>query len=115
MRNSFENFVDSRLSDILEFEDETVRQSLIQSHSQPEQLEQSEQSQSQYNSQRSGNNSTNSEFITKLLTSSLGPADRLSNGCKDIEKYPLKIPVIGGTLNCTISSSIVSAMVYYSN
>lgn len=98
MRSSFENFVDSRLSDILEFEEETIRQTLI--HDQNENCS-------------SGMDSMNSDFVTKLLASSLGPADRLSNGCADIEKYSLKIPVQGGNLHCTISSSLVSAMVIF--
>jgi hypothetical protein len=84
----FEKFIDSRLSDILEFEDDTL--SLLATETESE---------------------FQSDFATKLLTSCLGPEARLSNGCTDNENFPVKIPCPGGVLNCFISSSLVSAMV----
>jgi hypothetical protein len=84
----FEKFIDSRLSDILEFEDDTL--SILASETESE---------------------FQSDFATKLLTSCLGPEARLSNGCTDNETFPVKIPCPGGVLNCIISSSLVSAMV----
>lgn len=84
----FEKFIDSRLSDILEFEDDNL--SVLATETESE---------------------FQSDFATKLLNSCLGPEAKLSNGCTDNESYPLKISCPGGILNCTISSSLVSAMV----
>ena len=94
-RNSFQHFIDSRLNDILEFEDETVRRSSIKE------------------SKDNEFDSMNGTFVAKILASSLGPANILSNGSTDIENYSLKIPVKGGSLKCLISSSLVSAMVSF--
>jgi hypothetical protein len=84
----FDKYLDSRLSDILEFEDETLSQLASETKEDFQQ-----------------------DFVTRLLTSSLGPEERLSNGCTNTENYPIKIACDGGILNCTISSSLVSALV----
>jgi hypothetical protein len=90
MRASFfEKYLDSRLSDILEFEDEA--------------------SLSQITSESKGE--IQQDIVTQLLTSSLGPEERLSNGCTNTENFPIKITCDGGVLHCTIPSSLVSALV----
>lgn len=85
MRSSFfEKFIDSQLSDILEFEDDTIK---------------------------SESGDFLGDYATQLITSTLGPETRLSNGCADSENFSLQIPCSGGFLSCIISSSLVSALV----
>ncbi len=67
--------------------------------------------------QESGSDSSHNhnDFVTKLLTSSLGHNERLHNGCVDTENFPLKLNYESTVLNCSISSSLVSAMVLTSS
>lgn len=105
IRSSFiDNFISSRLSDILEFESESVgRQTFEDLDFQEREIHES----------GSDSSLNHNDFVTKLLTSSLGHNERLHNGCVDTEHFPLKVASDGLVFNCSISSSLVSAMVIF--